>query len=211
MTRLGASRVGLIGLGVASLATYAEAGHRFTFYEIDPIVARIAEDPHLFTFIADARERGAVVDVVLGDARIKLAGAADGAYDLLVLDAYSSDVVPTHLLTREALDLYLAKTAPGGFLLMNISNRYLDLGRVVSALVQDGHLTAREWLDDADTEEARQAARIDGKAVSRWILLARTGSEIDALELGAMWKPLAPARARPWTDDYVNIVGYLRW
>jgi hypothetical protein len=211
MTHVTAPRVGLIGLGVASLATYARAGQHFTFYEIDPVVARIAEDPRLFTFIADARARGAEVEVVLGDARLRLADAPDAAYDLLVLDAYSSDVVPAHLLTREAIGLYRAKVAPRGFLLMNMSNRYLDLGRVVSALARDAGLVTREWLDDADTEEAHEATRLDGKAVSRWIILARNPSDLDALDLASVWKPLPPVGTHPWTDDYVNIVGYLRW
>jgi hypothetical protein len=211
MTHVTAPRVGLIGLGVASLATYADAGQHFTFYEIDPVVAHIAEDSRLFTFIADARARGAIVDIVLGDARVRLAAVPDASYDLLVLDAYSSDVVPTHLLTREALDLYLAKVAPRGLILMNMSNRYLDLGRVVSSLAREAGLTARDWLDDADTEEAHEATRVDGKAVSRWILMAREASDVNALSLGSAWKPLAPTRARPWSDDYVNIVAYLRW
>jgi hypothetical protein len=218
--RIGPSRVGLVGLGVASLAAYADTGARFTFYEIDPVVARIAEDPRLFTFLRDARGRGAQVDVVLGDARIRLAEVPDAALDVLVLDAYSSDVVPTHLLTREAFALYVRKLAPGGFVLMNVSNRYLDLGRVVGAVAADAGLSALTRLDEATSEEDRRAAREDGKAPSRWIVVARRASDLDPLELSSSWTPLVAGDAReasrrsamrPWTDDYVNVVGCLRF
>jgi hypothetical protein len=208
----GPSRVGLVGLGVASLAAYAEAGARFTFYEIDPVVARIAEDPRLFTFLRDARERGAQVDVLLGDARIRLAEANDSAFDLLVLDAYSSDVVPTHLLTREAFALYLRKLAPDGVVLMNVSNRYLDLGRVVGALAADLGLSALARLDELTTDADKSAAREEGKAPSRWIVVARRPSALGPLELSDAWKPLPHTHGmRPWTDDYVNVVGCFRF
>ena len=204
-------RAALVGLGVASLASYAERGQDFTFYEIDPVVARIAEDTRLFRFIADARDRGARVDIVLGDARVRLAQAGDGAFDLLVLDAYSSDVVPAHLLTREAFAVYFRKLAPRALVLMNVSNRYLDLGRVVGAIARDAGLAARERLDDLATEEDKRAGREDGKAPSRWIVVARGSSEIDALDLPPTWHPLDPGTTRAWTDDYVNVVGCFRF
>jgi hypothetical protein len=214
LAHVGPARVGLVGLGVASLASYAEAGASFTFYEIDPVVARIALDPALFTFVRDARARGADVEVVLGDARIRLAEAPDAAFDALVLDAYSSDVVPTHLLTREAFALYLRKLGPHGFVLMNISNRYLDLGRVVAAIAADAGLTALTRLDELSTEEDHRAAREDGKAPSRWIVVARRGSDLDVLALGDAWTPLGGPAVRamtPWSDDYVNIFGCMRF
>jgi hypothetical protein len=212
LARGGPSRIGLVGLGVASLAAYAEGGERFTFYEIDPVVARIAEDPRLFTFLRDARDRGAQVDVLLGDARIRLAEASDSAFDVLVLDAYSSDVVPTHLLTREAFALYLRKLSPAGFVLMNVSNRYLDLGRVVGALAADAGLSALARLDELTTEADKIAAREDGKAPSRWIVVARRPSDLEPLELSEAWKPLPNTHGmRPWTDDYVNVVGCFRF
>ena len=199
------ARVGLVGLGVGSLATYAEPGQRFTFYEIDPVVARIAEDPRLFSFVPDARARGARVDVVLGDARLSLESAEDASFDLLVLDAYSSDVVPTHLLTREAFALYLRKLAPDGRVLMNVSNRYLDLGCVVRALAEDARLDAAERLDEIDTPEDRRAQIADGKAASRWILLARSPSTRPP-----GWVALAAAPTRPWTDDYASVLSAIR-
>jgi hypothetical protein len=196
-------RVGLIGLGVGSLATYAERGQSFTFYEIDPVVARIAENQGLFTYLADARERGATVEIVLGDGRLELGRAPDGALDLVVLDAYSSDVIPVHLLTREAFALYLAKLAPHGTILMNVSNRYLDIGLVVAAVARDLGLPGAERLDTVDSAETRA----DGKSVSRWIRLARSQSDLGPLPSG--WRPLSPSGIRPWTDDYVNVLACL--
>jgi spermidine synthase len=211
LTHIAPRRVGLIGLGVGSLATYAEAGQDFLFYEIDPIVARIAEDPSLFSFVSDARERGASVRIELGDARLLLASADDGSFDMIVLDAYSSDVVPTHLLTREALALYLRKLAPGGIVMMNMSNRYLDLGRVVRALADDAHLVAWERLDEIDTEEDRRASELDGKAVSRWMLLARDEAALRAIGLSGEWHVLASKKPRLWTDEYASVLSCFRF
>jgi hypothetical protein len=222
LSRVTARRVALVGLGVASLAAYAESGQAFTFYEIDPVVARIAEDPRLFTFLRDARERGARVDVVLGDARVQLAQAPDASFDLLVLDAYSSDVVPTHLLTREAFALYFGKLAAGGLVLMNVSNRYLDLERVVGAIADADGLVARRRDDPASSSD--DAVREDGKAASRWIVLARgpQGAEggaqrqLATIAPAPAWQELHGASGRgarpaPWSDDYVNVVGCLRF
>src|SRR5262249_6375528 len=146
---------------------------------------------HLFTFLRDARDRGAQVDVVLGDARIRLSQSSDSAFDLLVLDAYSSDVVPTHLLTREAFALYLQKLSPRGFLLMNVSNRYLDLGRVVGSIADDIGLWALARLDDLGSEDGRREQREEGRAPSQWIVVARRASDVAFLELGDAWKPLS--------------------
>jgi hypothetical protein len=204
-------RAGLIGLGVGSLATYAEPGQSFTFYEIDPVVARIAEDPSLFSFVTDARARGAELAIVLGDARLELASATDAGFDLVVLDAYSSDVVPTHLLTREAFALYAQKLAPHGRILMNISNRYLDLARVVRALAEDAHFVARERLDEIDTEIDKRASVADGKAASLWILLARDASDLSELVLSDEWKPIGARPVRVWTDDYASVLSTFRF
>src|SRR6185437_9470115 len=122
--RLPARRVnvGVIGLGAGGLAAYGRPGERWTFFELDPEVERIARDPRFFTYITDSR---ASIRVVLGDGRLSLGHEPDALLDLLVLDAFSSDAIPVHLLTREALQLYLQKLAPGGVLLFHLSNRYL--------------------------------------------------------------------------------------
>ena len=118
-----------MGLGVGTLASYAQPGQRWTFYEIDAAVERIARDPRFFTYLRDCEAEA--VDIILGDARQRLRGAPDGAYQLIVLDAFSSDALPVHLLSREAIRLYRAKLAPGGLLLFNLTNRYLDLDPVI--------------------------------------------------------------------------------
>src|SRR5206468_2711821 len=114
------------------LAAYSEPGQELTYFEIDPVVEKIAEDPRLFTFLADARARGTRLSVVLGDARITVQRVAPGTFDMFFLDAFSSDAIPVHLLTREALAIYADKLAPGGLLVFNISNRYLDLNPVLA-------------------------------------------------------------------------------
>ncbi len=127
-------RVAVVGLEAGSLACYTQPGQDWTYYEIDPLVERLARDPHIFQFLAKCGNRPRVV---LGDARLTLSAAPDGSYDVLVLDAFSSDSVPMHLLTREALALYLRKLAPGGTLLFHISSRTLDLRAVIGALAAD--------------------------------------------------------------------------
>src|SRR5262249_38021787 len=112
----------VIGLGAGALACYAQPGERITFYEIDPAVYRIASDPRYFTYLPDAEQRGAKVAVVLGDARLRLREGPDGAFGLIVVDAFSSDAIPIHLLTEEAFALYLSKLAEGGLLAVHISN-----------------------------------------------------------------------------------------
>jgi len=159
-----------------------------------------------FSFVADARARGAAVSIVLGDARLQMQNARDESFDAIVLDAYSSDVVPMHLLTREALELYWKKLAPGGFMLMNISNRYLDLGRVVSAHCSDEKIVCLERLDELETEDDRLARDRDGKAVSRWILLSRH----DLPPHGEKWHSLGE-KSRVWTDDYASILSVVRF
>jgi hypothetical protein len=201
------ARVALVGLGIGSLAAYAERGQTFTFFEIDPLVARIAENTTYFTYLADARARGAAISVVLGDGRLLLERAPIGAYDMIVIDAYSSDVIPVHLLTREAFVLYESRLAPGGVILMNVSNRYLDVGLVVAAVAHDLKLAGRERLDPIDTDEGRAAERDDGKSVSRWIELARTAPDFRPTAHG--WRPLPQSTLRTWTDDYVNVLGCL--
>jgi SAM-dependent methyltransferase len=125
------ARVAAVGLGSGALAAYGRPGDSFTFYEIDPAVARIAVDPRYFSFVHDSR---ASVRIVIGDGRLELQGAPDRSYDLIVLDAFSSDSVPVHLLTREAAQLYLRKLRPGGLLAYHVSSRFFDLEPVVGGV-----------------------------------------------------------------------------
>src|SRR5436309_1782835 len=132
-------RVAVAGLGAGALAAYANAGERWTYYEIDPAVQHIATDPKLFCYL---HECPAEVRVVLGDARLSLAATGE-RYDLMILDAYSSDAIPVHLLTREALRLYLERLAPHGVLVLHLSNRYFDLVPLVARLAADAGLVCR--------------------------------------------------------------------
>jgi hypothetical protein len=198
-------RVAVIGLGAGSLACYSRPGQTWTFYEIDPSVERIARDPAYFTFLRDCAPGAAVV---LGDARLSLVHVADQGYDLMVLDAYSSDSTPIHLITREALALYRAKLAPGGLLAFHISNQYLDLKPVLGDLARDAGLTA--LFQDDLVISPDDAAR--GKSASQWVIMARDRADFGALAGDRRWRAL---EGRPvpavWTDDFSSILSVLRW
>jgi hypothetical protein len=197
-------RIAVVGLGAGSLAAYGQPGEEFTFYEIDPVVEHIARDERYFTFLHDCRAR---VDVILGDARLKL--QEDGPlYDLLVIDAFTSDAIPLHLLTREALAMYKCRLAPGGLLAFNISNRYLDLEPVLGGLASDAGLLAWVGRDLLLTDSERK----EGKSPSLWVLMAREQSDLGPLAESARWEPLASKPgARVWTDDFSNLFGVFRW
>jgi hypothetical protein len=212
LTRASPVQVGVIGLGVGTLAAYARAGQMYTYLEIDPLVAEIAENTAYFSFLADARSRGADVRVQLGDGRRLLERARDGQFDVLVLDAYSSDTVPIHLITREALALYVRKLAPHGMIAMNVSSRYLDLEVVVAALAEQANLQALERLDMLVSAADQKAARDDGKAESRWIVLGRTAQDLAPITVsGSAWKPLERGASRARTDDHANILSAMVW
>jgi SAM-dependent methyltransferase len=184
--------VGVVGLGVGTLAAYAEPGERWTFFEIDPEIVHIARDGGLFTYLADARGE---VNVVLGDGRLSLAAVPDGTFGLLVLDAFSSDAVPAHLLTREALALYVRKLAPGGLLAFHLSNRYLALPGVVA-----GSAAAAGLVGVTRTAEATPAEASAGISPSTWAVVARSAGDLGALATDTRWRPL-PAGAQGWSDD----------
>jgi SAM-dependent methyltransferase len=195
--------VAIVGLGAGSLAAYAEPGQRWTFYEIDPAVVRVARDRRYFTFLEDCRATS--LEVVLGDARLRLDEAPDRGYGLIVLDAFSSDAPPVHLLTREAFRLYRRKLAEGGLLAFNISNRYLDLDPVLGALARDAGLACRVRYDTLLTREQRQ----QGKQSSIWVVMAARPEDLGPLAGDPDWKPPRGAGAAVWTDDYAGIGRHL--
>jgi len=195
--------VGVIGLGTGALACYSRPGERWTFYEIDPAVARIARDQRLFTYLRDCRGRFAVV---LGDARRSLA-ASSGRYGTLVLDAFSSDAIPIHLVTREALALYLAHLLPHGRLLFHVSNRYLDLPPVLGRLAASARLACR--VERASTGEGEHAGRVAG--ASTWVLMGRRPEDLGRLSSDPRWQACpVPARTRAWSDDYSSVITALK-
>ncbi|MFN4259991.1 MAG: spermidine synthase [Gemmataceae bacterium] len=200
--------VAVTGLGVGSLAAYALPGQDWTYYEIDPAMKRVAEDPRYFTYLADARQRGATIDIVLGDARLRLREAPDQYYDLMVLDAFSSDSVPVHLITLQALQLYLEKLAPDGILAFNISNRYLDLKPVLANLAAHERLLCHSRGELEVTAEERKM----GKTPSQWVIMARQEADLGDLPRNPRWQPLTGDPHAPlWTDDFSNVLGVFRW
>jgi hypothetical protein len=198
--RPGALRFGVIGLGTGSIACYAREGDIWNFYEIDPSIVDVATNPGYFTFLTSCAPDA---KIVLGDARLTLADANDGAYDLIIVDAFTSDAIPIHLLTQEAMAIYLKKLAPGGIVVMHISNRHMELGSVVAGIAEANGLVTRQNSRANENEDSDRYLFSSTVAAC-----ARVDADFGALarqEKG--WEPLpAPAR-RVWTDDYSNIVG----
>ncbi len=191
--------VALVGLGVGSLAAYGQSGQQMDYYEIDPVVKQIATDPTYFTFLRDSKAK---VRIIMGDARISLSQAPDSSYDMIVLDAFSSDAIPVHLLTEEAFEMYLRKLKPGGIICAHISNRYLDLSIVLGAISKDLNLVN---LDD-DDEDVDDAEKRIGKNPSKWIFLARAKDDFGPLNKLSL-PPIDPTPgARAWTDDFSNVL-----
>jgi hypothetical protein len=191
--------VGIVGVGAGSLACYRRPGESWTFYDIDPEVVRIARDPSYFTFIPSC---AADAPMVLGDARLTLADAPDGAFDVLVIDAFSSDAIPVHLLTKEAVALYRRKLSSRGIVVMHISNRNVKLKDVVAAVAAENRLVTfvnRPTLTKALADEMKSAAEV--------AVLARRETDVGALAAHADWRRQLGGGLRPWTDDYANVVG----
>lgn len=199
--RAGRRRVAVVGLGTGTTASYAQPGEDWTFYEIDPGIERIARDTAYFTYLADSPAR---TRVVLGDARLSLARDTARTFDLILLDAFSSDAIPVHLMTREALDTYLARLAPRGLVVFHISNRYLDLEPVVAALAKDRGLVARAGVGPRD--------RRTYESTSTWVALGRTEADLGPLTADAYWwTPRVRAGVEPWTDDYSSLLTVFSW
>jgi hypothetical protein len=199
------ARIGVTGLGVGSLASYARPGQRWRFFEIDPAVVRVARDPRLFTFLSDCRAD--TVDVIVGDARLALADEPEAGFDLLILDAFSSDSVPVHLLTREALTLYRSKLRPGGWIVVNLTNRYLDLPPVLARLASDAGLFFRVRLD-LRTRKEEAATGVRG---SIWGVLATPPIDLGPLATDPLWyDPVPRGSDAVWADEHTDLLRHLR-
>lgn len=196
--------VAAVGLGAGAVAAYGKPGQEFTFYEIDPVVTQLASDPRHFRYLADSPAR---IGVVTGDARLMLGKATDGHYGLILLDAYSSDSIPVHLLTREAMQLYLSKLAPGGRIALHISNLHMDLRPVVAGLGSDAGLVCLFREDDVTAEEMAE-----GKVSSRWVLMARGEEDLGPARSSRHWQGLeADPAGKVWTDDYSSVLPLLEF
>jgi len=201
--RLGS--VAVVGLGAGTIAAYAAPGMTIDFFEIDPLVVQIAADRRLFTYLADAaaESRGRLIGTV-GDGRLRLAERPAAAYDLVVIDAFASDSIPLHLITREAVAMYAERLRPGGLIAFNVSNRYFDLAPPLQAIAANLGMAAavRRDIDIPPAERER------AKKESVWVAVG-TAAEIDALRRRQPdWEPIPVRPGQPvWTDDYANLLG----
>jgi len=195
------TRAAIIGLGTGSVACYSKPGERWTFYEIDPTVERIARDPRYFTFL---RVCSGTFDVVLGDARLRLHDAADRRYGLIMADAFSSDAVPVHLITREALALYRSKLREHGIVAFNVSNSYVALEPVLGNLAHDARMAC---VAQRDRESANDGVpQTEG---SDWVVMARHTRDLRAVADHRWHDCRRSPGSAPWTDDYSNLLGAL--
>ena len=192
--------IGVVGQGSGAMAAYKRAGDTLTFFEIDPMVDRLSRDPQWFTYISNCAV--GPVKTVLGDARLTLEKEPSGTYDLLVVDAFSSDAVPTHLLTEEALKGYLRVVKPDGVVLLHLSNRNLEITLPAVAAARalgasDQHQVYIKRRDAPDMAEASTEA----------LAISPTEAGLADFRADGRWRTLAPTDVKPWTDDYVNLFG----
>lgn len=191
--------IGIVGLGAGALACYAKPQQTWTLYEIDPLVVDIASNPAYFTYLSQCNKNA---KMSVGDARLSLVKEPDHSFDLLVLDAFSSDAVPTHLLTEEAIKLYFQKLKPNGILAFHITNRHLALKKVLSIHAEHQHLAAL-------IEEFTPQENLPLVVATDWVAMANQAETLEPLRtslLGDWQKMPLYFDMRPWTDDFTNIV-----
>ncbi|MGZ5050302.1 MAG: fused MFS/spermidine synthase [Methylobacter sp.] len=192
--------IGVVGLGAGALACYAKDQQHWTLYEIDPLVVEIAGNPTYFSYLSQCA-RNAVMRI--GDARLSLESEPEQHFDLLVMDAFSSDSVPTHLLTKEALELYFKKLKPGGILAFHMTNRHLSLKKVLSINAEALHLASL-------IQEFKPQQDIPLVVATDWVVMAKDPKTLEPLRLsnlGSWQKMPLYFDMKPWTDDFTNIVG----
>ncbi|MEZ5852588.1 MAG: fused MFS/spermidine synthase [Hyphomicrobiaceae bacterium] len=195
----GTRRFGVVGLGAGSLACLASEDETWRFFEIDPVIVGIARDPGNFTYLANCQPNPP--DIVIGDARLTMEKEKAGSFDLIIVDAFSSDSVPIHLMTAEAMRLFLDKVGPNGIVLLHISNRYLDLDAVVAAT--SAAVPGAKGLLISDNEaEGGYAATSSTVAI-----LAKSEAALAPFQGVPGLKPLTPRGIRAWTDDFSDIIG----
>jgi len=198
--RLPAAKIGVVGQGSGAMAAYKRPGDEFTFFEIDPMVNQLSRDPRWFSFI-NGCARGPI-RTVLGDARLTLEREAAGTYDLLIIDAFSSDAVPTHLLTQEAIAGYLRLLKPDGVVLLHLSNRNLDITQPAVAAAQ---ALGKPYLHQIFGERDGQPDMAE--ASTEAMVLSPTAAGLADFAADPRWDDLPRTEVRPWTDDYVNLFG----
>jgi hypothetical protein len=190
--------VGVIGLGVGTLAAYAERGDALRFYEINPLVVEIARN--WFTYVKQSK---AAPEIILGDARLSLESEPPQQFDVLVIDAFSGDAIPVHLLTKEAFALYFRHLKPNGILAVHTSNTYLNLAPVVKLLAEDAQYSARLIASEEDAPALITSAD--------WVLVTRNERFLNIPETSVGSESVSvPTHLRLWTDDYNNLYKILR-
>ena len=195
--------VAVVGLGTGSMACYARPHQHWTFYEINPAVISIAQNTEYFTYL----QKCAVgpTQIVLGDARLRLQDAPDQHFGLIVLDAFNSDAIPVHLMTHEAITLYLSKLGPGGMLAFHISNRSLKLDAVLADLAKRNRAMSMSLVDGEHDP-------VSGKDPSEWVVMAQHSPAFDSLAQSPRWRWLeGRTESHAWTDDFSNILSVFRW
>ena len=198
------TQVAIVGMGTGTLACHRSPGREWTFYEIDPLVVSIARDERYFRFLSDCAPHARIE---VGDGRLNLSRAPEGAFDLLVIDTFSSDAIPAHMLTREALALYLSRVREGGVIAFHITNQYLDLVPVLARLAADAKVAAYMPGPRFDLQLEERLAALP----SSWIVVSRDARRLEPLATEEGWKSVpAPAAGRIWTDDYSNVLGALK-
>ncbi|MEX2218546.1 MAG: fused MFS/spermidine synthase [Phycisphaerales bacterium] len=199
-------RAALVGMGTGALAAYfQDPRQRITFHEIDPAMVAIATNPAYFTYIPDCK---ATWNVELGDGRLTLAAAPDGEFGLIVLDAFTSDAIPVHLLTKEAVEMYARKLRPGGLIAVHISNQYVDLEPPLGRIAE--HLGMACLVRRDDTSE--QVQRESGRYSSIWLVMAHGKADLAPLSRDALWlSPVLRPEVGLWTDDFSNLWSVFDW
>jgi len=197
--------VAVIGLGAGTIAAYAKPGMAITFFEIDPLVVRIASDNRFFTYLGDVATDPAIkLAGFLGDGRLQMAEQPPASFDLIVIDAFSSDSIPLHLLTQEAVAMYASRLRPGGLIAFHISNRHFNLAPPIAAIARELGLAAavRHDLDVSPLEAGF------GKRPSTWAVVGAADDIVAFRSAKPAWKPIAVSGdAKPWTDDRANLLG----
>jgi hypothetical protein len=191
--------IAVVGLGTGSLACQVRASDTLTYFEIDPAVVRIAKDPKRFAFLTECRPG---VKLVVGDARLTLADQPDGQFDVLLVDAFSSDAIPTHLLTKEAMAIYRQKVKPDGLILIHISNKHMTLGSAVAGIAKANGMVFRANDSDEGYDEDNHMFG------SNVVAVARNEAALGRLAKTKGWDPIEPDPDKwVWTDDYSNVIG----
>ena len=198
--QLNAAPVGAMGMGIGTVACYGHPHQQYDFFEIDPLVDTIAHDTRYFTYLKDCPPQKSTL---LGDGRISLGHMPDKHYGLLIIDTFSSDAIPMHILTREAVAMYATKLKPGGLMAFNISNRYIDLLPVLSAIAHENGMVGASRIHLVSAANSLNAS-------AQWVVLAKDPASLAPL-IAKDWQPLPAANRKfLWRDDYSNILRSLR-